>query len=185
METTILSDLGRIGRGGAGRRLLSGLNRSAPTAAGDRKSRDTQLGDAFWDAGGARVARKRQVQWFEQAELWKDDAEPAADPEPAVAEATPAPVEPIRVARAMEAIDEMIATRATSEARNEATSSFRTSQRSVRMAEIAKFLQVNQALDGINADQHRFSLPLRRFAASFSRSLWKGSPVGTHFVTGC
>ncbi len=134
------------------------------------------MGDAFWDSRGATV-RKRKVQWFEQPELWKE--------EPVSGQGAKREM-PERVATPIEVIEEVAYVR-TAEAgsvRGEATS-YRDRRQAVRMAEIAKFLQVNRGLDGLDAEEHRFSLPIRSFAARFSRALWKGSPVGTPFLTGC
>lgn len=56
-------------------------------------------------------------------------------------------------------------------------------RRSVRTADIARYLQVNQAVHGIDAGLGPLNLPRRDFAAEVA--LWKGREVGTPFLSGC
>lgn len=144
-------------------------------------ARDTQMGVAFWD-GRKSAGRKRPVQWFEQPELWSEEPPRAVEP------ATPVvrPDEPSSATARLEALEEITyARRAAPAPAVPAAAVFRSQARGVRMDEIAKFLQVNNALHGLDAEQHRFSLPAGEFAARFVRALWKGTPVGTPFVRGC
>jgi len=54
---------------------------------------------------------------------------------------------------------------------------------SVKKVEIAKFLQVNRAVHGVESGPGRFALPARAFEAEFQ--LWKGSDSVTPFLMGC
>lgn len=56
-------------------------------------------------------------------------------------------------------------------------------RRSVRTVDIARYLQVNQAVHGIEAGVGPLNLPRRDFAAEVA--LWRGSEVGTPFLSGC
>ncbi|MFH0909030.1 MAG: hypothetical protein V1929_09730 [bacterium] len=65
-----------------------------------------------------------------------------------------------------------------------ATGSYAEKHNSVRTADIARYLQVNSAVDGVVTTSW-FELPRCTFTAAYERALWKGREVGTPFVTGC
>jgi hypothetical protein len=55
--------------------------------------------------------------------------------------------------------------------------------RRVRTEDIARFLQVNGAVHGRLVPVKELALPSRSFSAVVN--LWRGSEIGTPFVTGC
>ena len=125
--------------------------------------------------------------WMEQQELFpaaradmhevQVEAAPVAEPEQVV-------VEQRQVAH-VEAVRHVAAVREEEETEIETvqlTETYRKRDRGVRLDVIAKFLQVNRAVDGVDG-MSRFALPRRQFAAKCS--LWKGSSIGTPFLTGC
>lgn len=129
---------------------------------------------------GAVSLRRRRPAWFEQQELWPANAAAVrADQfgEGRVFEEEPARGVFVREEVDIEEVPHMDAfdVHGTGE-------SYRRRERGVRLDVIAKFLQVNRAVDGVDGSS-RFALPRRGFAAKCS--LWKGSPVGTPFLTGC
>jgi hypothetical protein len=135
--------------------------------------------EAFWSSSGGAQPGRRRALWREQGELWMDGgAAPAAAGAADEDEITPA--EPASSSSFVQlpadlVIDRprILPTRASYASRGNA----------VRVVEIAKFLQVNRAVDGLDLSGARFELPARTFMARLN--LWKGAPVGTPFVTGC
>jgi hypothetical protein len=135
--------------------------------------------DAFWSGHAQALpmsSRKRPVLWQEQAELWSAHQGPSAAAAPA-REASRAGTNRAALAVADDEFYEVAldvrAERAT-----------RRPAKAVRTAEMARLLQVTGAVNGVVAAQ-RFALPHRRFFAHVSQALWKESPIGTPFVTGC
>lgn len=123
--------------------------------------------------------RKRRELWFEQAELWGGAAEPAAEAAPAAEAPAPecaATVEPAPRARGF-------ALMADAPAPSKLSSTVRR-ERPVarRLDEVAKFLQVNDAVHGMRGGPE-LALPRGQFFARCS--LWRGSRVGTPFLMGC
>lgn len=110
---------------------------------------------------------------MQQAELW------AEAPAEAQAPAAPAPA-PSLSRLALLARPVPVAKARTVRPRND--TSYAQRRRAVRTEDIARYLQVNQAVHGIEGEAP-FALPGRSFAAEVS--LWKGRDVGTPFLTGC
>ena len=143
--------------------------------------------EAFWSSNRASTAvvpRRKNVVWTEQGELW-DGGPVAAKP---VAAANPAPAKLVRAA--VDAPHPRArtkpATRAPAVARKSmgATGSYAQKHNSVRTADIARYLQVNSAVNGV-VETSWFKLPRRTFTAAYEHALWKGREVGTPFVKGC
>lgn len=126
------------------------------------------------------AARSRSA-LFEQAELW--DARPAAAARPVA----PAPVEPARVEAPVVARTESVARMKpavrSAARRAPVSATYAERGRRVRTEDIARYLQVNNAVYGRLAPVSDLSLPRRSFSAELN--LWKGSELGTPFVTGC
>ena len=131
---------------------------------------------AFWSAaGGARPERQRKS-WLEQGELWMAEEPAAAD---AADDGEITPAEPVSPMVALPPAVERVIERPRIQPRR---ASYAARGNAVRIVEIAKFLQVNRAVDGLDLGSP-LELPARTFAARLN--LWKGAPVGTPFVTGC
>jgi hypothetical protein len=151
--------------------------------------RSNRWQEAFWSSHRTTstvLPRRRQVVWSEQSEFWpgevlEDDvAAPAApaDAEP-MQRSKQRPIETTRprIRSKPKAVAPAVVRRSTSQ-------SYAEQPKTVRTADIARYLQVNGAVHGANGASW-FALPQRRFAAGYERSLWKGRPVGTPFVSGC
>ena len=124
---------------------------------------------------------RKPIFWTEQPELWNaPDRQAKAMKEEAVEE-----VEHDLVARASSLMTRFTGRREPVKVREpEATTDvFAERGKSVRMVDIAKFLQVNHAVDGATDAGTRFSLPRGSFSARCS--LWRGAPVGNNFMMGC
>lgn len=137
--------------------------------------------EMFWTETGhsrnAAAARSASV-LFEQAELWPSRsgaAKAAVVPPQAVARPDVAPVAKRSVAHAR---SRPVARRTVA-----AGSLYADRGHCVRRADIARYLQVNNAVYGRVAPVEDLSLPRRSFNAVLN--LWKGSEIGTPFVTGC
>ena len=108
---------------------------------------------------------------MEQQELW-----PGRSAAPVVA----APSGYTSSAARVESVDDTEISRVVNMETNRGTA--RQQGGRIRAVHIARFLQVNGAVDGVGGAD-RLTLPNRGFAAKFS--LWKGNPVGTPFLMGC
>lgn len=184
METTgFIRNAVGLGRSGSVRRLLSDITArfSGEADLSVPATRDTHWGDSLWDHRPAQapVRQQRAIRRLEQVELWNDEEEHAEHMDISGAFAELPVRESVPVTSRVDELDELRAARE----HKDQDRAFGFDPRTVRMADIAKFLQVNHAVDGLDAAEHRFSLPQRSFAAKFS--LWKGSPAGTPFLTGC
>lgn len=128
--------------------------------------------DVFWSDAGRPVASRARRGWMEQPDLWQEaPAVPAAKPEvvaerPVAARSRPRAAAPARTLRM----------------RPQAPV-YAEQRRSVRTEDIARYLQVNQAVHGATGGPAALALPRRAFTAEVS--LWKGREVGTPFVSGC
>lgn len=133
-------------------------------------------------APACRTAGARRATWFEQPELWSD--EPAASAEPLAASVAETPLVELPLSKRETLREE--AQRAEIQDGEESLllPAERKSRGGVRhMLEVMKLLQVNDGVNGACRQPLRFALPSRRFAPRLS--LWRGAPVGTHFLTGC
>ncbi len=133
----------------------------------------------FWnEAGrprGARSVRPR-ARLVEQAELW--DVRPVA-----AAPAAPAqPVEAAAPARSGVGVRARPAVRPAART-VVASSTYAERGRRVHTEDIARYLQVNNAVYGRLVPVRDLALPRRSFNAELQ--LWRGSEIGTPFVTGC
>ena len=128
----------------------------------------------FWnDAKPARpaaMARTRAAH-LEQAELWT--ARPAARAAAAVREEAPA-VQSLAKAHTMtRSAARMVP----------AGQPYAERQQRMRTEDMARLLEANRAVYGRLVPVKAFALPRRSFSAQLN--LWKGSKLGTSFVTGC
>lgn len=149
---------------------------AAPFAAQDRWQ------ETFWNEPAQRGATGSRASWMEQAELWApapSDIPARPAPEPA---ALPAPA--LTVARVSPRASR---TQAAAKPRSLRTTprggGYAQRRQSVRTEDIARYLQVNQAVHGVQAGPGAFDLPRRSFSAEVP--LWKGSEMGTPFLSGC
>jgi hypothetical protein len=125
--------------------------------------------------------------WTEQGELW--NAGPAAEAVKRPARVAKETVKPSRsraptLHRAHTLARPKVVAPAVARRTAGSTGSYAEKHNSVRTADIARYLQVNSAVDGV-ASTSWFKLPRRTFTAAFEHALWKGREVGTPFVTGC
>ena len=144
--------------------------------------------EAFWSSHRTTAAmpRRKHVVWTEQGELWPGES--VAEQPVSVARTVAPPVEraAVEAPRARARTKAKAVARAPAVARRPvgATGSYAEKHNSVRTADIARFLQVNSAVNGVDTKAW-FKLPRRTFTAAYEHALWKGRPVGTPFVKGC
>lgn len=154
---------------------MGDLARGAENVAAPQMARD-RWQEMYWNDTGRRSAVR-----FEQAELCMDAPvastrrEPVA--RPAAAEARPVvTVRPAPVARVRSSV-RPVARRVVS------ATPYAERGRRVQTETIARYLQVNNAVYGRLAPVRDLALPRQAFNAELN--LWKGSEIGTPFVTGC
>ena len=141
--------------------------------------------EAFWSSNRASttvVPRRRNVVWTEQGELFGNEPQERTSSKTVSVErkSVGAP-EPRAKAIVPRRSNDQTLRRSTSAPRLQP---YAQQSKSVRTADIARFLQVNSAVDGV-ASTSWFKLPRRTFTAAYEHALWKGREVGTPFVTGC
>lgn len=141
---------------------------SAPHRAGDRWQ------DMYWNDVNRRGAAR-----FEQTELSMDAPVATALRETPVARpvVTVRPAAAQRVAPVARSMSRPVARRVT------ASTPYAERGRQVQTETIARYLQVNNAVYGRLAPVRDLALPRQSFNAELK--LWKGSEIGTLFVTGC
>ena len=129
--------------------------------------------EIFWTDAPRRAETRGRRGWMEQPELWQTA--------PAATAGAQAPVATERAALARPR-PRAAATARTLRMRPQAAA-YADQRRSVRTEDIARYLQVNQAVHGATGGPAPMDLPRRAFAAEVE--LWKGRNVGTPFVSGC
>ena len=164
-----------------------GADRSSTAAARDRWQ------DIYWSDAAPRAGSHERPTWLEQPELWSDTprvtnpmptAAPVARP---VLSVRPVPVAARPAVEHVEApapVLRRVRPGATHALRPPPVETgYAQKRRSVRTADIARYLQVNQAVHGIEAGVGPLNLPRRDFAAEVA--VWRGREVGTPFLSGC
>ena len=131
--------------------------------------------EMFWTEAGRQTAGRGRGDLFEQAELW------TAAPVRTVAPAAPREAAPVRPA-ATPVSRAQPAPRGVSR-RTPASAIYAERGRQVCREDIARYLQVNNAVYGRLVPVADLALPRQSFNAELK--LWKGSEIGTPFVTGC
>lgn len=161
--------------------------RASASAARDRWQ------DIYWSDSASSAPATERPTWLEQPELWSDTpratspmptAAPVARP---VSSARPLPVEARAAVEHLEAASPVLARVGLPKPRTVRShpmdAGYAHQRRKVHTVDIARYLQVNQAVHGIDANTCPMDLPRRGFAAEVA--LWKGREVGTPFLSGC
>jgi hypothetical protein len=140
---------------------------SDTTAAGQDRWQEM-----FWTEAGRQPATRSRGDLFEQAELWNS---------------TPAASAPVREAAPVRAVvppvSRMQPVHRGVSRRIPDSRPYAERGHQVCRVDIARYLQVNNAVYGRLAPVADLALPRQAFNAELK--LWKGSEIGTPFVTGC
>lgn len=131
--------------------------------------------------------RKRAVSSFEQVELWPGRAPSAVETMEALPEATPVIETVVQTACTSAHVEEVVETPARKPrglSRKFVAASPVERMPAVQPARnIARFLKVNGAIDGVRSSTVRFDLPSRGLSQMLR--LWRGSSETTEYIPVC